>query len=150
MTALARFLAEKSPRERALMLALAGLVLAWLLATQVWAPLQSQRQSLAAELPRLQRALLQVQTAAPPTAAATDTRATPALITEAADRYGVMITRLQPEGQKVHVALEDTPFDTVILWIEALHRDHDLQLVDLTLTRRPAPGMVATTLTVER
>jgi type II secretory pathway component PulM len=46
--------------------------------------------------------------------------------------------------------LEEAPFDAVILWLEALHRDHGLAVTTLDLTRRPAPGTVNASLTLER
>ena len=72
------------------------------------------------------------------------------ILTDAAAAFGLTISRLQPQGAEVLVTLEDAPFDTVLLWTQALIRDDALRLTQLTLTRRPAPGMVATTLTVER
>ena len=150
MTAIARFLAAKSPREKLLMAALGGLILLWLAITQVWAPLQRLRQDFAARIPRIERALAQVQAAPETLAVASDTRATPAIITDAADTFGLRISRLQPLGSGAQLTLDDAPFETVLLWIEALQREDALRLVDLTLTRRPAPGVVGATLTLER
>ena len=148
-TALTEFLASKSAREKVLLAALGVLVTGWLGFTQIWAPLQMHRHEMAARIPRLERALAVAQTL-PAAVVAADPRDLPALITDAAGAFGLNITRLQPEGAKVQITLEDAAFETVLLWIEALQQANGLRLSDLTLTRRPAPGVVATSLTVER
>lgn len=150
MNGLARFLATKSPRERLLMAALAVVALTWLALTQIWQPLQAHRRDLAARIPRIERALAQVQSAPEALAPPTDPRATTAILAEAADTFDLKISRLQPQGNGAQLTLEDAPFDTVLLWIEALERDDALRLIDLTLIRRPAPGVVGATLTMER
>jgi general secretion pathway protein M len=150
MTPLARYFATKSPRERLLMGALAAAVLIWLAVTQIVQPLQAHRRDMAARIPRIERALARLQAAPEALAAPPDSRATPAILTEAADTFALKISRLQPQGSGAQLTLEDAPFDSVLLWIEALQRDDALRLMDLTLTRRPAPGVVGATLTMER
>lgn len=148
-------LSQRTPREKALLGCLAALGLIWLAVTQVWQPLQALRHEIAARIPRIERALALVQSnpvalPAPDADADADARSLPIVITEAADSFGLTINRLQPEGGRVRVTLEDAPFDAVLLWVEALQRDHALRPIDLTLTRRPTPGVVATNLMVER
>jgi general secretion pathway protein M len=151
MSAFASLFASRSLREKLLLAALAGLILIWLAVTQVWQPLHAHRADISARIPRIERALALVQAAPVPLMAqAPDPRAIPAILTDAADTFGLKISRLQAQGNGAQLALEDAPFDVVLLWIEALQRDDALHLVDLTLTRRPAPGVVATTLTMER
>lgn len=148
MTAL---FANRTPREKLLLAAMSGLVLIWLAVSHVWLPLQTHRHDIAARIPRIERALVQAQTGPETLAAQTvDPRPIPAIITDAADAFDLKISRLQPLNGQVQLTLEDAPFETVLLWIEALQRDDALHLVDLTLTRRPAPGVVGTSLTLER
>jgi general secretion pathway protein M len=94
--------------------------------------------------------LAQLPTVSEDLATPPDPRAVPAILTDAADTFGLKISRLQPQGNGAQLTLEDAPFDSVLLWIEALQRDDALRLIDLTLTRRPAPGIVGATLTMER
>lgn len=151
MRALARFLDSKTPRERMLLAASGALALVWLATTQVWQPLLALRLDLAASIPRIDRALVRLQdNPAMPGEQAADPRAIPVVITEAADTFGLLISRLQPQGGQVLLTLEDAPFETVLLWIEALQRDDGLRLVELSLTRRLAPGIVGVTLALER
>ncbi len=151
MSALASFLARRSLREKLMLAALAVVALIWLAVTQVWQPLQAQKADILARIPRIERALPLLQSAPGPLMAqAPDSRAIPSVLTDAADTFGLKISRLQAQGDGAQLTLEDAPFDVVLLWIEALQRDDAVHLVDLTLTRRPAPGVVATTLTMER
>ncbi len=142
--------ANRTPREKLLLASLAALALLWVAITQVWQPLHSLRQDIAARIPRIERALAEMQANPTPQTTGTDPRTTPALLTDAADTFGLTITRLQPQGTQVLVTLEDAPFDTVLLWTQSLLQEGGLRLTQLTLTRRTAPGIVATTLTVER
>lgn len=142
---------DRTPREKRLLAALAATLLLWLVATQVWVPLQAMRQGMADRIPRIERALAMVhQTPVSATGQGTDPRPLAVVVTEAAGPFGLNISRLQPRGAAVELALEDATFDAVLLWIEALERDNGLRLADLTLTRRPAPGIVGATLTLER
>ena len=56
----------------------------------------------------------------------------------------------KPFGNGARVVLEEASFDQVILWLEALKREHGLYVSDLEMTRRPAPGVVSTTFALER
>jgi len=144
------FLAERTPRERGLLLGLA--VVAGLAGSilGIWQPLRAQNAAIADALSRTERAARQVASLPTQTdIAAPDDRPAPVIITEAAESFGLQIRRLQPQGSAVQVALDDAAFDAVLLWFEALERDHGLRLADLTLTRRPTPGTVAATLTLE-
>ncbi len=145
------FFVNRTEREKLLLVAMAALVLSWLVMTQVWLPLKDYRREISARIERIERALVQVKTGADPLLPeVADPRATSAIITETADAFGLKISRLQPQDTQTQLTLEDAPFDTVLLWIEALQREDALRLVDLTLTRRPAPGVVGATLTLAR
>jgi general secretion pathway protein M len=139
-------LANRSPRERLLLSGLLAFVLIWLGVTQVWGPLSQWRAEITTRLPRMERALALAGAPAP----LADPRPLQTLVTETAVPLGLRISRLQPLSAQVDLTLEDAPFDTVLLWIEALQRDHGVRLTDLTLTRRPASGIVGATLTMER
>ena len=142
--------ANRTPREKLLLVGLAALTLLWLGVTQVWQPLHSLRHDIAVRIPRIERALAEVQANPLSQTIAPDPRSTAVILTDSAATFGLTISRLQPQGTQVLVTLEDAPFDTVLLWTQSLLQDDGLRLTQLTLTRRPAPGIVATTLTVER
>ena len=140
---------DRTPRERILLAGLAGVAIVWLAIAGVWQPLQNYRAALSTQIARYDRAAQMLANPAQ-TVAPTDPRAVPVIITESAATFQLTISRLQPTGNLVQIALNDAPFDAVLLWVEALHRDHALNLQSLDLIRRPAPGVVSATLTVAR
>ena len=85
-----------------------------------------------------------------PEAIAADSRPVPIVITDTAAVFQLVIRRLEAEGTGARVVLEEATFQQVILWLEALERDHRLRVRDLEMTRRPAPGVVSVTLALER
>ncbi len=142
----------RAPRERLLLLAMLGLLVLWLAVIAVWQPLQANRARLADQIARHDRALsvLQSQPAAATPALPRDDRPLNIVITESTAAFQLTIRRLEPEGPRLRVVLEDAPFDSAILWLDALQRDHALRVTEIDLTRRPAPGVVNVTLTLER
>ena len=142
----------RAPRERVLLLIMAAMAAVWLAVIAIWQPLQAARASLAVELDRHERAIavLQSQPAIAAPVRATDDRPVNILVTETAATFDLTIRRLQPEGARLRVVLDEVPFDAVILWLEALQRDQGLQVTEVEMTRRPAPGIVNAVLAVER
>jgi general secretion pathway protein M len=140
---------DRSPRERVMLAGLGLLALVWLAVAGIWQPLVAHRASLASQIARYDTAARMLTNPAQ-TTTPTDPRPVPVIITESAATFQLTIRRLQPTGDQVQIVLEDAPFEAVILWIDALATDHALTLQSLDLIRRPAPGMVAATLTVAR
>jgi general secretion pathway protein M len=143
-----RFWADRTPRERVMLLALGGAMLVWAAIAGIWQPMQAYRATLITQIARYQTAAQML--ANPAQVTPTDPRAIPVIVTDSAAAFQLPIRRLQPTGDVVQIVLEDAPFDAVLLWIEALTTDHALRLQSLDLIRRPAPGVVAATLTVTR
>ena len=142
----------RTPRERLLIAAVGALLLVWAAFAMVWQPLLAHRATLEADILRTDQLLARVRRLPPSsgTAPVTDDRPLSVIATTTAGDIGLEVRRLQPQGDAVQVVVDEAPFDFVLLWIAALERDHGLRLTDLTLTRRPAPGTVAATLTLER
>lgn len=142
----------RAPRERLLLAILLGVLALWLAIVAIWQPLQSARGRLGDQIVRYERALtvLQSQPAVAAPVAAPDDRPLNVVITETAAAFQLTIRRLEPEGARIRVVLDEAPFDAVILWLEAVQRDHGLRVTQVEMTRRPAPGVVNATLTLER
>lgn len=70
-------------------------------------------------------------------------------VTRSAEAAGVLVRRLEPDGDRVRISLDDATFDTVILWIAAMEADEGIALVAAEIDRRTAPGTVSARLTVE-
>lgn len=148
------WVAQRTDRERLLLGA--GLILAvsWFGIAVVWQPLQLHRANLEARIARYDSGLAILQnpafSVADPGAPAADSRPVPIIITDSAAVFQLVIRRLEAEGSGARVVLEEATFEQVILWLEALERDHGLRVGDLEMTRRPAPGIVSVSLGLER
>ena len=142
----------RAPRERLLLTALLVMLTLWLAMVAVWQPLQSWRDRLGDRIGRYERALtvLQSQPAVAAPVAVSDNRPLNIVITETAAAFRLTIRRLEPEGARIRVVLDEAPFDAVILWLEAVQRDQALRVTEAEMTRRPAPGVVNAMLTLER
>jgi general secretion pathway protein M len=139
---------DRTPRERVMLLGLGIVVMLWIAVVGVWRPLLGYRAGLTSQIARFQ--LAEQKLSNPVQTAPVDARALPVIITETAETFQLTIRRLQPAGDQVQIVLEDSAFETVLVWIETLITDHGLQLRSLDLVRRPVPGVVAATLTVAR
>ena len=146
-------LSERTPRER-LLLAVAAMVA--VIAggyAFVWAPVMAYRDGVENRLAQLDRMISELASAPADVAASAAVRSDqpPAVtVTETAAAAGLILRRLDPDGDSVRLALEDADFANVLLWIETLERDHGLRAVEVEMTRRPAPGLISATLTLRR
>jgi general secretion pathway protein M len=143
----------RTPRERVLIAGLAATLGLWAGVAGLWQPLQAHRAALIDDIARYTRTGAVLTTAAASGLALPapgSDAPLPAIITDTATAYLLTIRRLQPTADAAEIVLEDAAFETVLVWLEALERDQGLRIRALTLTRRPEPGIVGTTLTVGR
>ncbi len=140
------------PRERLLLMVLMVVLGIWLIFAAIWQPLQSARLRLGDQVARQDRALsvLKSQPVQVETETVPDDRPLANVITDSVAAFQLTIRRLEPEGPRVRVVLEDAPFDAVILWLDAVQRDRGLRVSEIEITRRPAPGVVNAVLALER
>ncbi|QDA36476.1 type II secretion system protein M [Paracoccus liaowanqingii] len=149
---LPRWLSERTPRERWLLGIGAAVLLVWVAVTLIWQPVQSRRHAASQQIALYDRALVALQMGSVPAAPAgpVDARALNAIVTEAASGFDLTIRRLEPEGERIRVTVDDAAFQTLVLWLEAMARDSALRATELDLSRRPAPGVVNATMVLER
>jgi general secretion pathway protein M len=143
----------RTPREQVLLALLALIATAYITVTFIWHPLQNQRDQLTADIARYSRLASTLETLAQTGLAPAPLTADmplPTLITTTADAAGLPITRLLPTEGAAEITLADADFATILFWIAALEQDHALRILTVSFTRRPEPGLVATTLTVAR
>lgn len=148
------FVGARSGREKILLGFGFLLTVLWIGVVVVWQPLQLYRTNLEAKIARYEIGLATLQDPAfsvsevqVPSA---DSRPVPVLVADTAAVFQLVIRRLEAEDTGARVVLEEATFEQVVLWIEALERDHGLRVRDLEMTRRPAPGTVSVTLALER
>jgi general secretion pathway protein M len=151
---LAEWIDQRSPRERVLLILGLGLALLWLGVTVIWQPLRQHRADLQAKIALYEAGFAALQSpnfsAQGAASAVLDNRPIPVILTDSAATAQVTIRRLEAEGAGARVVLDDAPFDRVILWLEILNREHGLNVREIEMTRKPAPGVVSTTFALER
>ena len=147
------FWSARTGREQVLLGLLAFVLASYALFAAVWQPLQAERSTLMRDIARYTNAAVTLDAVANAglgPAPVTSDMPLPTLITTSAETYQLPISRLLPTADAVEITLENAPFESVIAWILALEQDHGLRIITLTITRRPEPGLVATTLSVGR
>ena len=148
------WIAQRTARERVLLGVGFLFALLWFGIAVVWQPLRLHRAHLEATIARYDGGLAALQnpafSVADPQAPAADNRPVPVIVTDTAAVFQLVIRRLEPEDTGARVVLEEATFEQVILWLEALERDHGLRVRDLEMARRPAPGIVSVSLGLER
>ena len=146
-----RWLNQFTARERWLLVLGGVAVLFWIAFTLVWQPIQARREALGGQIAFYERAIAALQAApVPTTVAPSDPRSLNAIVADASRQFDLSILRLEPEGNRIRVTLEDAAFPSVILWLKAMQQDSGLRASELDMTRRPAPGIVNATLVLER
>lgn len=64
---------------------------------------------------------------------------------------GGALQRIQQEGSDgVRVRLESASFDSVVVWLETLARQHGISVDEMSLDRADAPGRINASLTLSR
>ena len=129
-------------RERLLLALLMVVIATWLAFAVILQPLHVAHGRLGDEIARYERALsvLQSQPVVTAPVSAPDDRPLNIVITETAAAFQLTIRRLEPDGARIRVVLDEAPFDAVVLWLEAAQRDQGLRVTELEMTRRPAPA----------
>lgn len=70
-------------------------------------------------------------------------------VTSSAEDAGLSLRRLEPEGDRLRVSLEDSEFNGVVAWISRLEADEGLILVSAEIERRIEPGVVSARLLLQ-
>ncbi|MEQ8435359.1 MAG: type II secretion system protein GspM [Oceanicaulis sp.] len=140
----------RSGREQGLIALMAACLAAAALHLLVLTPTLQARAGLRADIGRLDAALAVARGAAPVEArGAPDSRPAAVRLNLLAAEHGLAIARLEDDGVSQTLVLEDAPFDAVALWVAAVESTPDLSVTQLSLERRPTPGLVATRAEIE-
>lgn len=147
---LARWLDARSPRERAMLLALLGVAAIALFFTLVWQPIDLARKTAIADIRRYDILSARLRVAGPDAArlAAARTGTPSTLVTDSAAKAGLTIQRIEPEGANIGVTFDAVGFDALVGWLAGLERDAGLKVRDIKLERRPDPGIVSAQVTL--
>lgn len=142
-------LASLSTRERVLLLLvlpLVVLVAGWRLA---WVPLSDARAAREAEIAGYRMVAEAASRAgAAPLAASADAAPLATRVTASAEVAGLSLSRLEPEGERLRVAVAQAGFAQVILWLADLEGE-DVLVSAVEMDRRTAPGAVSVRVLLE-
>ncbi|MFQ5487022.1 MAG: type II secretion system protein GspM [Gammaproteobacteria bacterium] len=157
-----KFLANLNPRERRWVLGGGALLLALLIYTLGWLPFSrevarlqnivSEQRALAAWMEQAAREARRLRGLSTGSTENRGRRSLLALADQTAKQAGLgnAIKRVEPEGQdKVHIRLEQAPFDDLTAWLEKLQLGHQVRIVSITIDRQALPGLVDVRLTLE-
>jgi general secretion pathway protein M len=147
------FWAARTRREQALLTGLGCLVFCYMFFALLWQPLSRQQAHQVEQLARYGQMAAFLQQVGPasfqmPPLTADIPLST--LVTTTANTAGLTISRLVPLDTSVEVDLDAAEFSTVLTWIATVEQEHALQVQSVSFTRRPEPGVVATTLVLGR
>ena len=71
-------------------------------------------------------------------------------ITNSSTAVGLVIRRIEPEGSRTAIEMEEADFSVLISWLSVLEEDYGLKVAAIELDRRPVPGVVSARISVER
>ncbi|QYK01231.1 type II secretion system protein M [Shewanella psychrotolerans] len=63
-------------------------------------------------------------------------------VTQSAKGYGLEITRMQPQGNKIQVWMDEVPFDSLLGYLSDLVQQKGLSLDNIDLAQSDTPGFV--------
>ncbi len=141
------------PRERVALAIGGAALLVALLYLSIWQPLMNAREEMRQEVIQ-QRALLHWMSAAADEAkqlrgssgkAATQGgQSLLSLVDQSARKaeMGGTIKRVEPDGKQVRIWLDGVSFDKLIDWLERLERERSVHVVNATIERAGASGIV--------
>ena len=144
----------RTAREQVLVSALVIVGVCALLVMAVWRPLMAQRDAAMSEIARYDDLLAQVRIAGP-TALTTGTstiggeEANAPTIASSAASHGLLIRRIEPDGENTRVALENADFAHVLDWIASMESTSIARVASIQMDRRPEPGAVNVQVTLE-
>lgn len=65
-----------------------------------------------------------------------------AAVNQSAGAFGLVITRMQPQGKKIQIWMDDVPFDTLLGYLNELVQEKGLSLESLDLAESDTSGLV--------
>lgn len=147
-----KVLSTVSLRKRILILVVLPLILLFALFRFAWLPITDARTEAANRITGYLTVIAAADAVGSnPVVASSpvDTRPLAARVTETAAPFGLPLRRLEPEGRRIRVTIDEADFITVLTWIAEMESSASLRLTGLEADRRPAPGVVSVRLVLE-
>ena len=150
MSASRAWFGQRSAREQLLLIGLGALAMGAFLLMLVWSPLAAQRDAALSQIEQYDTLLARVHAAGPELKRSTPTSGAEATsVADSAATHGLLIRRIEPDGELTRIAFEDAHFLQLIDWIASIQADGLARVTAIQMDRRPAPGTVNAQVTVE-
>jgi len=136
-------------REQRLVIAMASVVLFFILYSVIWAPLNDNIEAATKKVERRQELLAWVQkstsiykNAVGSAGANNRNTSLSSLVNKTASRNNIAITRMQPQGENIQVWIDEVPFDNLLKWLEQLSTKEGLKVKSIDITNAEQTGVV--------
>ncbi|REL31589.1 type II secretion system protein GspM [Thalassotalea euphylliae] len=137
-------------REQQLILAMAGVLLVFILFQGVWQPIHQGADKAEKKLARTQELYQYVKTNTAKISSSTASVRQPrqggslsGLVNRVAGQYQISIARMQPQGdQGVQVWIDEIPFEQLLRLLNALTQQHGLVVSNIDVTNGNSAGTV--------
>lgn len=140
----------RTPRERRLLMALAGTAAIVLVLVGVYQPLRDARARAVADIHTYEVLAAQLRIAGPELARlrAIDRSASPAIVSSSASAFGLAVGRMEPSEGLIRVTLQDADFTRLIQWLVQLETTSILRVSQVRIDRQATPGIVNAQITL--
>ncbi|MCH1930470.1 type II secretion system protein M [Shewanella sp. A25] len=115
----------------------------------IWTPISNAEQDALRSLTAQQQTLTYVKQTANKIAGLKQSGAKPSssgslssVVNQAAGKFGLVITRMQPQGNKIQIWMDDVPFDSLMSYLDELVQNKGLSLESVDLAEGETPGYV--------
>ena len=142
---------NRTPRERRLLIVLAGTATLLLLVLAIYKPLADNRARAIADIHTYEVLAAQLRIAGPELARlrAIDRSASPTTVTSSASTFGLTVSRLEPQEGFIRVSLQNADFAKVIQWLVQLETTSTLRVSQVRMDRQATPGIVNAQITLK-
>ncbi len=149
------FWTARSPRERAILAAVAAIAAIALFFAFAWLPLERSRTRIAASLPGLRASVAEMRVQADearalramPAAAAASATPLATLVSSGALAQGLPEARVSAlDARRVQLSVDDASWTRLVEWIAATNAAHGLAVDEATVEALPATGRVRASL----
>ncbi|MFQ6372253.1 type II secretion system protein M [Shewanella sp. YIC-542] len=148
MENLQKWWASLAQRERQLVTVMAVIVMVGIGYWGIWTPISNAQAQAQSQLQAQQQTLAFVKQSAAKISALKKAGSRPqhmgslsTVATQTASRYGLSITRMQPQGKQIQLWMDDVPFDALLSYLGDLVQQ-GLSLDSLDVAEADDPGMV--------
>lgn len=143
-------------REQLSLFVLGIALVLYLLYMLAWAPLAQRREELAVQnesvgesLQRVDAMVSEIMRLREGGVASTARRNLTSLVNQSTGRYGLQVSRLQPNSRgDIQVRLENAAFDDLLAWLDDVENREGLLVTEIAITRSGTTGRVNATIRI--